>query len=99
LQTIATETAGTYYNVENANQLSDVFNKIYLLNQQDRHLVGPRVGVEQDSTLYAVLRVLFLTAIGTLIGLSLGIIFDNTYLARSFSIGGGVAGFFAGFIL
>ncbi|WP_052947458.1 hypothetical protein [Aneurinibacillus tyrosinisolvens] len=98
LQTIASETGGSYYNVSNAQDLSPVFEKIYY-EQQDRYLIGERAGSAKNSTYYAVLRVLLLAGIGALIGLSLGIVFDNRYLARSFSIGGVVAGLLAGGIL
>lgn len=99
LQKIAAQTNGTYYSVEHANELSVVFNKIYLLNNQEHHLVGKRVASAADSTVYAVLRVLFLTLIGGLIGLSLGLIFDNKFLAKSFFAGGLVAGLIAGLLL
>lgn len=98
LQAIALETGGSYYNVNNAQDVSSVFEKIYY-EQQDRHLVGERMGHTKDSVYYAVLRILFLIGIGACIGLSLGIVFDNRYLARSFFLGGLIAGLLAGGIL
>ncbi|RNB90457.1 VWA domain-containing protein [Brevibacillus fluminis] len=99
LKNIAEQTDGTYYSVENANELSAIFHKIYLLNNRDQHLVGERVGAAADSTVYAVLRVFFLTLIGGLVGLSLGLFFDNKHLAKSFLAGGLVSGLLAGLIL
>lgn len=99
LKNIAAQTNGMYYNVEEPEQLSTVFTKIYDLNQQDRLLISEREGWFRDNVYYAFLRVVLITLIGILIGLSIGMIFDNKYLAKSFSIGGIVAGILAGFIL
>lgn len=99
LTAIAKETNGSYYNAENADQLASAFEKIYDFTQKDRHLVGERNSLESGSMLYAVLRVVLLTAIGVLLGLSLGLIFDNKHLAKSFSVGGIAAGLIAGLIL
>lgn len=98
LQSISDQTGGSYNNVENAKSLTGVFDQIYQ-EQQQRHLVGERYGEAADSAVYAVLRILFLALIGTLLGLSLGIIFDNRHLALSFAIGGTIAGLIAGLIL
>jgi Ca-activated chloride channel family protein len=98
LKRIANETGGTYQSVEDVNNLSSVFNKIYKANQT-WHLVGKRMGSTADSWYYASLRVVCLLLIGALMGISLGVIFDNRYLAKSFAIGGAVAGFIAGIIL
>ncbi|MGE5704399.1 MAG: vWA domain-containing protein, partial [Clostridia bacterium] len=99
LKSVATQTEGHYFSVEHADQLSSAFTQIYLLNQRDQHLVGERLGQAHDSTLYVALRIMLMTAIGTLVGLSLGLVFDNKFLAKSFSIGGTVAGLLGGLLL
>ncbi|MEJ8545177.1 vWA domain-containing protein [Brevibacillus borstelensis] len=99
LKQIAAETGGTYTDVQNAEQLTSAFGQIYELNRQDRNLMGERTGGDSDRLLYAVERVLMLTAIGALLGLALGLIFDNKHVAKSFSIGGAVAGLLAGLVL
>ncbi|USG65570.1 VWA domain-containing protein [Brevibacillus ruminantium] len=99
LKQLAAETRGTYTDVVNAGQLSSAFGQIYDLNRQDRNLLGDRVGPDRDSLLYAAERVLMMTVIGTLLGLALGLIFDNKHVAKSFSIGGAVAGILAGLVL
>ncbi|MFL6559296.1 MAG: vWA domain-containing protein [Bacillus sp. (in: firmicutes)] len=98
LQSIASSTGGSFYDVKNANELTNVFEKIYLENQ-DRLLVTERHGFFQDSTYLAVLRVVLMTLIGALFGLGLGIIFDNRYLAKSYCLTGLIAGILAGFVL
>ncbi|HZG13764.1 MAG TPA: vWA domain-containing protein [Candidatus Bathyarchaeia archaeon] len=99
LKKIAEQTAGAYYDVADASQLTGIFEHIYKTSQEERHLVGERTGALQDSLLYGALRVISLLLIGTLLGLSLGLVFDNKYLAKSFMIGGTVAGLLAGLLL
>lgn len=98
LNLIATETGGSFYDVNNANELTNVFEKIYLENQ-DRLLVSERHGVFSDSTYLAILRVVLITFIGGLFGLMLGILFDNRYMAKSYSISGVITGLLAGLVL
>jgi len=98
LQSIASSTGGSFSDVKNANELTNVFEKIYLENQ-DRLLVTERHGLFQDSIYLSVLRVVFLTLIGALFGLALGIIFDNRYLVKSYLIIGLIAGILAGLVL
>lgn len=99
LKQIATETGGTYTDVVNTQQLSAAFGQIYELNRQERNLLTERTGADSGRMLYAVERVAFVTAIGALLGLALGLIFDNKFIAKSFSIGGAVAGVLAGLVL
>ncbi|WP_134682823.1 vWA domain-containing protein [Brevibacillus migulae] len=99
LKKIAEQTAGGYYDVADASQLTGIFEHIYKTSQEERHLVGERTGALQDSLLYGALRVISLLLIGTLLGLSLGLVFDNKYLAQSFMIGGTIAGLLAGLLL
>ncbi|MGF7048959.1 Ca-activated chloride channel family protein [Paenibacillus sp. DS2015] len=98
LNEIALRTGGQYYDVTNADEISNIFETIYN-NIGERTLLTERTGPMQDSTYYAVFRIVAFTLIGLAIGLSLGLIFDNRYLARSFGAGGAVAGILAGLLL
>ncbi|WP_270167742.1 vWA domain-containing protein [Paenibacillus sp. SYP-B4298] len=98
LQHIAAQTGGSYSNVTDAVNLTAVFQSIYKM-LDDRMLVTQRQGITADSLLYALLRVTALALLGAAIGLGLGLIFDNRFLARSFAIGGAVGGLAAGLIL
>ncbi|WP_152392697.1 vWA domain-containing protein [Paenibacillus guangzhouensis] len=98
LQQIADRTSGQYYDVSKADDLSLVFQKIYD-NLGNRTLVTERSDNTKDNAYYMILRIIALLLIGTGIGLSLGLVFDNRHLARSFMIGGSVAGLLAGLLL
>lgn len=98
LQTIAAETGGQYYDVQNAADLSFVFQKIYD-DVGDRSLLTKRTGVMEDSVYYQIVRIAAMLLIGVAMGLALGIVFDNRHLALSFSIGGAVSGVLAGVVL
>lgn len=98
LQTIAAETGGQYYDVQNAADLSFVFQKIYD-DVGDRSLLTKRTGVMEDSVYYQIVRIAAMLLIGAAMGLALGIVFDNRHLALSFSIGGAVSGVLAGVVL
>ncbi|BFH13125.1 VWA domain-containing protein [Paenibacillus melissococcoides] len=98
LRRIADETGGQYYDVSKANELSFIFEKIYS-SIGDRTLVTERSGPLQDSGYYMALHVIALVLIGTALGLSLGLVFDNRYLAKTFAIGGAAAGLLAGLLL
>ncbi|MFH5181358.1 VWA domain-containing protein [Paenibacillus sp. TAB 01] len=98
LQQIAEGTGGTFYDVKRADGIAGAFDQIYASGQPN-HLLNERTGAAAADGYHGWLRVLFLMLIGTLIGLSLGIVFDNRYLAKSFAIGGTAAGLIAGWIL
>lgn len=98
LNDIANQTNGQFIDVDNVDNLSFAFQQIYD-RIGDRTLVTERTGPTQDSTYYMVLRIIFIVLIGAAIGLSLGLVFDNRYLARSFGIGGSLAGILAGLVL
>jgi len=98
LRDIATTTGGQYYDVTDANHLGDVFQQIYE-RLGDRTLVTERSDATADSPYYAVVRILSLLLIGAALGLGLGIMFDNRYLAKSFGFGGAASGLIAGLIL
>lgn len=98
LQQIADSTGGSYYDVTEANGLTLAFQNIYD-TIDNRTLITERTGVNADSNLYTLLRLLSLLIIGAAIGVSLGLVFDNRFLAVSFGAGGMVGGLLAGFIL
>ena len=98
LHSIASQTGGSFHDIKKANELTRVFEKIYLENQ-DRLLMTERYGLFKDSLYLAILRVLFITIIGGLFGLALGMIFDNRYLAKSYCLTGLISGFLAGLVL
>ncbi|WP_312475489.1 vWA domain-containing protein [Neobacillus sp.] len=98
LKLIATRTGGSFYDVKKATELTNVFERIYLENQ-DRLLVTEKHGLFKNSVYLAVLRVVLITLIGGLFGLALGIVFDNRYLAKSYAITGLISGLLAGLLL
>ncbi|MHA0856440.1 vWA domain-containing protein [Paenibacillus sp. CMAA1364] len=98
LTEIANRTNGQYIDVDRVDDLSLVFRNIYD-RIGDRTLLTERTGIMQDTSYYIALRIISFILIGTAIGLSLGIIFDNRYLARSFGIGGSVGGLMTGVLL
>ncbi|WP_052339670.1 vWA domain-containing protein [Gorillibacterium massiliense] len=98
LKRLAGGTDGTLQRVGHVKGLTGAFTKIYDLSR-DWHLTGERVGMGESSLYYAMLRVLFVAGLGALIGLALGIIFNNRHLAKSFIIGGAIAGAVSGFLL
>ncbi|WP_028547016.1 vWA domain-containing protein [Paenibacillus taiwanensis] len=98
LQDIANQSGGQYYDVTKADELSFVFEQIY--NKiGERTLITERTGPLKDSGYYTALRVAALVLIGAALGLALGLVFDNRHLARSFAIGGAVAGLMSGILL
>lgn len=98
LNRLAARTGGSFHSVDNVQELSQIFSQIYKV-KQEWHLVGERTGNALFSSWYAWLRVISVGLLGSLMGLSLGAIFDNRFLAKSFAIGGGAAGLAAGLIL
>ncbi|MBA9083581.1 hypothetical protein FHR92_000024 [Fontibacillus solani] len=98
LKEIAALTGGQYYDEADASNLTFVFQKIYD-NLDKRTLVTERTGTMENSTYYMLLRIIFVLGLGALLGLSLGMMFDNRHLAKSFTIGGAVSGLLAGLML
>jgi Ca-activated chloride channel family protein len=98
LQRIATETGGTYHDVKRVEEITDVFNQIYLDGQQ-WHLMNERAGAAATDGYHGIMRVALIVLIGALLGMSLGIVFDNRYLAKCFAIGGAIGGLTAGIVL
>ncbi|MCM3077695.1 vWA domain-containing protein [Brevibacillus invocatus] len=99
LKQISANTGGSYFDVEHADQITGVFGQIIELTRQERTLVSDRSDATESSDLYASLRVLSMVIIGTLLGLALGLIFDNRHLAKSFIVGGAISGLLAGLVL
>ncbi|NHN33010.1 vWA domain-containing protein [Paenibacillus agricola] len=98
LQRIATETGGTYHDVKRVEGITDVFDQIYQ-NGQRWHLMNERAGIAAEDGYHGLLRVVLIVLIGAVLGISLGIVFDNRYLAKCFSIGGAIGGLIAGIVL
>lgn len=98
LKEIASQTGGQYYDEADASNLTFVFQKIYD-TLDERTLVTERTGTMENSPYYMILRIVFVLGLGALIGLALGMMFDNRHLAKSFTIGGAVSGLLAGILL
>ncbi|MFD0716420.1 VWA domain-containing protein [Paenibacillus sp. GCM10027626] len=98
LKQIADSTGGSYYDVSEASGLTLVFQNIYD-KLDSRTLLTERTDAIADSTFYMLLRILSLGIIGIAVGVSLGLLFDNRFLAVSFGAGGIVGGLLAGYIL
>ncbi|MEJ8302905.1 vWA domain-containing protein [Saccharibacillus sacchari] len=98
LQNIAERTGGTYTDVSNADQISLAFQDIYR-NLDDHTLLTERTGAPAGSTYLQILHIVLILLIGAGLGIALGVMFDNRFLAKSFGIGGAVAGLAAGLIL
>ena len=92
---IAALTGGQHFSTSNTGMLKNAFEQIKYENEL-RELVEARIGDKADSTLYAVLRIAFLGAIGLLIALGIGIMFDNRFLAKGLMIGGSIGALIGG---
>ena len=99
LESISSVTGGSYHDVREANELSLIYQTLYDDSVEDRTLVTERDGPSADSTFYQWFRILAIVVLGALIGIGMGIFFDNRYLARSFGIGGAVGGLIGGWLL
>ncbi|WP_338554138.1 vWA domain-containing protein [Paenibacillus sp. KS-LC4] len=98
LRNIAESTGGAYYDVQKATEVSTAFQTIYE-TIDDRTLVTERTGPMADATFYKIVRVISMLLIGGVLGVAIGLFFDNRYLARSFGIGGAVGGLLSGLLL
>lgn len=97
LQRIAAQTGGTFHDVKRVEGVANAFDQIYQYGQR-WHLMNEREGAAADGY-HGWLRVILIIMIGALLGLSLGIVFDNRFLAVCFIIGGALGGLIAGGIL
>ncbi|MGG6309459.1 vWA domain-containing protein [Paenibacillus macerans] len=99
LKEIAAQTGGQFYDEADASNLTFVFQEIYDNNLDERTLVTERTGTMENNAYYMILRIVFVLGLGALLGLALGMMFDNRHLARSFTLGGAVSGLLAGVLL
>ncbi|WP_172195642.1 vWA domain-containing protein [Saccharibacillus qingshengii] len=98
LESLSERTGGTYTNVANADQISLAFQDIYR-DLDDHTLLTERTGAPAGSTYLQILHIGLILLLGAALGIALGIMFDNRFLAKSFGIGGALAGLAAGLIL
>ncbi|MFD0958437.1 vWA domain-containing protein [Paenibacillus chungangensis] len=98
LEEIAESTGGRYYDVAQSDGLAAAFQNIYM-TIDNRMLHSLNAGAPEEHDIYKMLRILSYVIIGAAIGLSLGLLFDNRYLALSFGIGGVAGGLLAGLIM
>ncbi|MCZ8522584.1 MULTISPECIES: vWA domain-containing protein [Paenibacillus] len=99
LQSIAAASGGTFQQVKSAELLNEAIGSLYTERKSTWHLVGDRPEGTAETLFLPILRIVLILLIGALLGLSLGIIFDNRFLARSFLAGGAVSGLLAGLLL
>jgi len=64
-----------------------------------RDMLDVRMGRRQNSILYAIMHIAFITIIGLLMGYSLFMVFSSGRIFLSLLIGGGISGLLAGIIL
>lgn len=98
LNSLSNNTGGRYYSVDDAGNLGSIFTEIYM-NRDMRLLNDARYGLASSNVLYGILRVLFLIILGAALGLAVGLVFDNKYIAKGLTLGGAVSGLAAGLIL
>ncbi|RJE89639.1 VWA domain-containing protein [Paenibacillus sp. 1011MAR3C5] len=98
LRDMAESTGGTYYDVEQSDGLSTAFRSIYL-TIDNRSLLSINPNALEEPTIYKGIRLLSFVLIGLALGIGLGIMFDNRFLALSFGAGGVVGGLTSGLIL
>lgn len=91
---IAEKTGGVYVSVDNVDNLEDAMLKAGDLGDE-RHLLGYR-NSEDLNLLYAILRILFITGLGVVIGLEKAAIcekfLDTTAVLKSSVVGSALAG-------
>lgn len=93
---LADGTGGSFYDIQSADQIIGVFSNIKNHTSNTRLLLTRRYASERKNALYGTERVMFISLFGILIGLALGLIFDNKQLAKNLIIGGIVTGLLAG---
>lgn len=93
---LADGTGGNFYDIQSADQIIGVFSNIKKHSSNTRLLLSRRYANERKNVLYGIERVLFISMFGILLGLALGIIFDNKQLAKNLILGGAVTGLLAG---
>lgn len=90
LQNLAQATGGQYFKVEQAGDLVQAFQQVSTAVTY-RCLFGPRPGPQRGSVFYMVLRVLFLSLPGLLIGLFILLLLQNRLAGRQVLVSGAAA--------
>lgn len=92
---IAEKTGGVFVNVDDVQNLDEAMAQAGNLGKDNRHLLGFRNSRNLD-LLYAVMRILFITGLGIVIGLEKAFIcekfLDNTAVIKSSAVGSALAG-------
>lgn len=94
LENLAQSTGGQYFKVEKADDLAEAFQQVSIAVTY-RCLFSPRPGIQRASVLYMILRVLFLSLPGLLIGIFILLLLQNRLANRQVlisSVGGLLAG-------
>lgn len=82
LLNLSTSTGGMNYQIPEMNQLAGTFTRILSGTQNARNLLDYRYGFDRASTLFMVLRILFIALIGVAISLGLAVMLYNTQVIR-----------------
>lgn len=92
---IAEKTGGVFINVDDVNNLSDAMAQAGNMGKDNRHLLGFRNSGNLN-LLYAIMRILFITGLGIVIGLEKTFIcekfLDTTAVLKSSAVGSVLAG-------
>ena len=106
LSSISNITGGTYSTIRNPVDIEFSITDAMKIEEDDivtrvyrRDLLDKRTGNKQNSVLYAIMHIVFISLIGLLIGYLIYSIFSNMNLFRPLLIGGGISGLLAGLIL
>jgi Ca-activated chloride channel family protein len=92
-------TNGTYYSVNEINQLSGTFDRILYQDSTKRMLLDYRYGLDRTSVLFMLIRILMITTIGFAVSFAFGAVFNNRHLIRQLFIQKAAAGLIAGCVL
>lgn len=97
LENLAQSTGGQYIKVEEASDLAQAFQQVSTTVAY-RCLFSSRLGVQRWNVLYMVLRVLFLSLPGLLIGLFIFLLLQSRLASRQLLVSG-AAGLLAGLVM
>ena len=99
LLNLATSTGGMNYQIPEMNQLTGTFTKILTGEQASRNLLDYRYGYDRGSTLFMVLRILFIAIIGAITCVALAVMLYNTRVMKQLWICKVITGILAGLSL
>jgi Mg-chelatase subunit ChlD len=110
LENISIPTGGKVILVEDMDNIQEELTRVVQTEQKVqpqnepklepiRDMLEKRTGKRQNSFLYALMHIVFITLIGLLMGYLLYVVFSNITLYKPFLLGGGISGFLAGLIL